>query len=68
MRGLAGVRVVSDGQVIGTTDDLGVALCQTDRPIKEYEVRLSGWTQVDSELSDDPKLLDGIGLVFMVRD
>jgi len=66
---LAGARVRSNGRVIGTTDELGLALCRSDRPIRSIEIELKGWVAVErrdifgrSAFADD-----GQAIVYMVR-
>jgi hypothetical protein len=68
-RGLPGARVVSRGKLIGTTDELGLALCRSDRPIRAVEIELDGWVAV--ERTDSFRLSslenDGEAFVYMVR-
>jgi hypothetical protein len=69
MRGLQGAKIVSRGRVVGTSDELGVALCASDEPIRRFEVLLDGWTMVDVKgFRGDEEVSPCLGYVFMVRD
>ena len=69
MRGLQGARIISRGQVVGTSDELGVALCVSDEPIRRFEVELDGWTMVDVQgFRGDEEVSPCLGYVLMVKD
>jgi hypothetical protein len=69
MRGLPGARIVCRGEVLGTSDELGLALCASKRPIEPFEVHLEGWTLLDAVgFRDAEQNPNGLGYVLMVRD
>ena len=69
MRGLPGAKVVSDGKVVGTSDELGLALCVSDKPIRRFAVELEGWTMVDVQgFRGDEEVSPCLGYVVMVRE
>lgn len=67
-RGLQGARVRSNGRLVGVTDELGLALCQSDQPIGEIEVDLPGWIAVSGAGSFDLDSEGGHAVVVMVRE
>ena len=69
MRGLAGARIISNGHVVGTSDELGLALCKSDEPIRRFAVELEGWTMVDVQgFRGDEEVSPCLGYVVMVRE
>jgi hypothetical protein len=67
-RGLAGAHIVSDGRVLATSNELGVALVACDGPFMKYDVVLPGWSVAQLDFEKPSIGPGGMGFVRMRRE